>query len=50
MVGEPAREWIDGEYDPGTHRPRTCDHVPMKAATDDSVSCIRCGLLLGAGG
>lgn len=43
-----CREWVDGEYDPGTHRPRQCNHVPMKSSTDNSVSCIRCGLFLGA--
>lgn len=43
-----CREWVDGEYDPGTHRVRECEHVPMKAALDSSVSCIRCGVLLGS--
>lgn len=43
-----CREWVDGEYDPGTHRARECEHVPMKAALDNSVSCIRCGIFLGS--
>jgi len=43
-----CREWVDGEYDPGTHRPKACEHVPMQSATDNSVNCIRCGLFLGA--
>ena len=45
---EACKKWVEGEYDPGTHRPRVCDHVPMKAVTDNSVSCIRCGLFLGS--
>lgn len=43
-----CRKWIDGEYDPGTHRARPCQHVPMRAGTDNSVVCIRCGIFLGA--
>jgi hypothetical protein len=42
-----CKEWVDGEYDPGTNRPRACEHVPMRSATDNSVNCIRCGLFLG---
>jgi hypothetical protein len=26
---------------------RECDHIPMKAALDDEIGCIRCGKWLG---
>lgn len=42
-----CRGWVDGEYDPGTHMARPCKHVPMRAALDGSMSCIRCGMTLG---
>ena len=42
-----CREWVDGEYDPGGREPAKCKHVPMKSALDNSVGCIRCGVLMG---
>lgn len=44
---ERAKAWIDGEYDPGERRPKPCEHIPMKAALDGSVGCLRCGIDLG---
>lgn len=28
--------------------PTTCEHIPMKAALDDKIGCIKCGKWLGA--
>ena len=28
---------------------KPCDHIPMKAAIDDEIGCIRCGKWLGKG-
>jgi hypothetical protein len=36
--------WVDGEYDPGERRPRTCEHVWKKAVLDGSVWCTRCNV------
>lgn len=39
-----CREWVDWEYNPGTHRPRPCEHNWAKAVLDDSIWCTRCGI------
>lgn len=36
-----------GHTQPCLFRQAKCDHVPMKAALDNSVHCIRCGADLG---
>ena len=42
-----CQAWLDGEYDPGTRQPKTCDHNFVNAVLDDSIGCTRCGLTLG---
>lgn len=42
-----CRDWIDGEYNPGTQQAKKCEHRPMTAALDNTVHCIYCGIQLG---
>ena len=39
-----CRDWIDGEYDPGTHRAKPCSHNWAKAVLDNSMYCTRCAI------
>ena len=39
-----CKDWVDGEYDPGTHTARPCAHNWCKAKLDNSMYCSRCGI------
>lgn len=39
-----CKDWVDGEYDPGTHRATPCQHNWAKAELDNSMYCTRCGV------
>lgn len=41
-----AKEWVDGEYDPGTRQPRRCRHNWAKYAlkSENGMYCTRCGI------
>ena len=41
---EECKKWVNGEYDPGTHKPKPCSHVWKKAKLDNSIACTRCGV------
>lgn len=43
-----CREFVEDEFSGHEQDPKTCAHVPMKAALDDSVHCIRCCAHLGS--
>lgn len=46
---EKARQWfaLDEGTRAGVQRDPVCDHIPMKAALDNEIGCIRCGQWLG---
>lgn len=37
-----CKAWVEGEYDPGTHKAKPCSHVWRKTALDNSIYCNRC--------
>lgn len=41
-----CKDWVDGEYDPGTHRAKPCVHNWAKAKLDNSMYCTRCGIAM----
>jgi len=41
---ERVKDWVGGEYDPGTRRPKQCRHNWAKTALDNSMYCTRCGV------
>ena len=46
---ERVKDWVDGEYDPGTRRPKRCRHNWAKTKLDNSMYCTRCGIPRSAG-
>ena len=46
-----AREWVEGEYDPGTRKPKRCRHNWAKYAlkVEHGMYCTRCGVPRSAG-
>lgn len=39
-----VKDWVDGEYDPGTRRPKRCRHNWAKCALTPDMYCTRCGV------
>lgn len=44
QIVDKCQEWLEGEYDPGTHRARPCEHNWAKAVLDGSIWCTRCDI------
>jgi hypothetical protein len=41
---ERVKAWVDGEYDPGTHRAKPCKHNWAKVVLGGEIMCTRCGI------
>jgi hypothetical protein len=41
---ERCKEWVDGEYDPGTRQAKRCKHNWAKTALTNDMYCTRCGV------
>jgi hypothetical protein len=41
---ERCKEWVDGEYDPGTRQAKRCKHNWAKTALASDMYCTRCGV------
>ena len=41
---ERVKDWVDGEYDPGTRKPNRCRHNWAKCALTTDMYCTRCGI------
>lgn len=37
-----VRDWVEGEYDPGTHRAKPCEHNWAKVVLSGAIVCTRC--------
>jgi hypothetical protein len=39
-----VKEWVYGEYDPGTRQAKRCKHNWAKTKLDNTMYCTRCGV------